>query len=893
MTRLRRPPPALVVASGASAWARRRPWLVYTALAAPLSVLYLTDAGPFGSARTFHLIGLSSVAAILIGSRMHLPAARMPWLLFALGISLFFTGDAIAYSDDDLGGSLSSAADWLYLAVYPCLVAGILMLVRRRAPGRDRDGLIDSLVIAIGLGVLSWAFLMAPYARNDELDLVTKLTSIAYPLADVLLLAVTVRLAVGAGRRDRALLLLVLSVFALLVTDSLYGWMLLNSPVEPSQLLDGGWILFYVLWGAAALHPSMRALSEAGFGEHTPPGTRRLALLASATLIAPTVEAVQYLLDRPIDVPVMVASAVALFGLVAVRMAGLVRRHEASEARFGSLVRNSSDVVTVLAPDTTIRYASPAAERILGYQPYELVGTKLAYLAHPDDREELIAFVGRGVQHTGTHPVPMEFSIRRAEQTWIRVEALRTNLLHDPNVGGVVLNTRDISERKAFERQLQHLAFHDSVTDLANRALFRDRVEHALERQQRGALPLAVLYLDLDDFKTVNDSLGHAAGDAVLREVGRRVRTCIRTADTAARLGGDEFALLLEDVDEATVADVADRIMHGLETPFALEGKEVFVRASMGIAFGDADLRGERGAEELLRNADVAMYTAKEKGKGRYQVFEPDMHLSVLRRLELKADLQRAVEHGEFTVHYQPIILLETGEITGLEALVRWLHPERGTIAPGEFIGLAEDTGQIVPIGAFVLERACRDGAALQLAYPSDPPLAMSVNLSARQLQRPAIVDDVRRVLAETGLEPSSLVLEITETAVMRDLDASILRLHELKGLGVRLAIDDFGAGYSSLTSIRRFPVDILKVDRSFVEGVSDDSEVSALTGAIIELASILDLHPVAEGIERSDQLERLVELGCEQGQGFLFAKPVPRIEVEVLLAQARVVTPG
>ena len=890
MTPLRRSPRALVAASGAAAWPplRSRPWLVHLGVVAPLAALYLADAGPFGSAGTFHLIGLASVAAILVGSRLHLPGRRMPWLLFALGLALFVAGDAIAYSSDALGGSLLSLADWLYLAVYPCLVTGILILVRRRAPGRDRDGLIDSLVISIGVGVLSWAFLMAPYARDGSLDLVTKLTSVAYPLADVLLLAVAVRLAVGAERRDRALLLLALAVFALLVTDSLYGWMLLHG-VEPTRLLDGGWILFYALWGAAALHPSMRSLSELSLADSSPLGRGRLALLASATLIVPTVEAVQYGLGLPIDVPVMVASGVALFGLVAVRMAGLVRRHEASEARFGSLVRNSSDVVTVLAPDTTIRYASPAAERILGYEPHELVGRKLAYLVHPDDREELVAFVGRGVQHEGTHPVPMEFSLRRAERTWIRVEALRTNLLHDPNVGGVVLNTRDISERKAFERQLQHLAFHDTVTDLANRALFRDRVEHALERQQRGGLPVAVLFLDLDDFKTVNDSLGHAAGDALLREVGGRIRTAIRAADTAARLGGDEFALLLEDVDEATVADVADRIMHSLETPFALESKEVFVRASMGIAFGDADLAGPRGAEELLRNADVAMYTAKENGKARYQVFEPDMHESVLRRLELKADLQRAVEAGEFALRYQPIIRLETGEITGVEALVRWEHPERGTIPPDEFVDLAEDTGLIVPIGAFVLEQACRDAVALHALHPDGPPLEMSVNLSARQLQRPAIVDDVRCVLEATGLAPELLVLEITETAVMGDLDASILRLHELKALGVRLAIDDFGAGYSSLTSIRRFPVDILKVDRTFVDGITDDGEVAALTGAIIELAAILALHPVAEGIERPDQLARLVALGCEQGQGFLFARPAPLAEVERLLARQRV----
>jgi EAL domain-containing protein (putative c-di-GMP-specific phosphodiesterase class I) len=282
------------------------------------------------------------------------------------------------------------------------------------------------------------------------------------------------------------------------------------------------------------------------------------------------------------------------------------------------------------------------------------------------------------------------------------------------------------------------------------------------------------------------------------------------------------------------------------------------------------------------------MYTAKEKGKGRYQVFAPDMHMSVLRRLELKADLQRAVENGEFTVRYQPIIHLLSGEITGLEALVRWEHPERGTVLPEEFVALAEDTGLIVPIGSFVLDRACRDVAALNARLRPGRPLSVSVNLSARQLQRPTIVEQVEDALVSAGLAPRSLVLEITETAMMRDLDVSILRLHELRRLGVRLAVDDFGAGYSSLTSIRRFPIDILKVDRSFVEGVSDDVEVSALTGAIIELASILDLVGVAEGIERADQLKRLLELGCHSGQGFLFARPVVLDEVEALLARPR-----
>jgi diguanylate cyclase (GGDEF)-like protein/PAS domain S-box-containing protein len=570
-------------------------------------------------------------------------------------------------------------------------------------------------------------------------------------------------------------------------------------------------------------------------------------------------------------------------------MAALVRGHEHTEARFSSLVRNSSDVVIVLAPDTTITYASAASERVLGYRPDELVGRKLWYIVHPNDRESLVAFVGRAAEDEGPRPVPIEFSILHGGRQWLHVESLSANLLGDPNVNGIVLNTRDITERKAFERQLEHLAFHDPVTELANRALFHDRVEHALARQRRGSLPLAVLFLDLDDFKTVNDSFGHAAGDSLLREVGRRLRTCIRGADTAARLGGDEFALLLEGVQELAVGDVADRILNALESPFALEGGEVFVRASVGIAFGDADRRDPRGAAELLRNADVAMYAAKEKGKGRYEVFEPDMRTSVHRRLEVKADLERALGAGELTVLYQPIVRLETEEITGLEALVRWEHPERGTLLPAEFIPLAEDTGLIVPIGAFVLERACSDVAELNARLHSHTPLTVSVNVSARQLQRPTIVKQIADVLAETGLDARSLVLELTEPALASDLDASISRLNELRRLGVRLAVDDFGAGTASLTSIRRLPIDILKLDRSFVEGVNDDGEVSALTGPILELAAVLDLQAVAEGIERSDQLERLLKLGCHSGQGILFSPPVALDEVAELLAEGRV----
>jgi diguanylate cyclase (GGDEF)-like protein/PAS domain S-box-containing protein len=557
-----------------------------------------------------------------------------------------------------------------------------------------------------------------------------------------------------------------------------------------------------------------------------------------------------------------------------------------SEARFASLVQNSSDIVAVLDLDTIVRYVSPSVFRVLGFEPARLEGTRFSELIHADDTTRLLAVL-TSASGGDAHPGTIEFRLWRADGGHLTVEALRTNLLHDPNVRGIVLNMRDISERKAFEEQLSHQAFHDPVTNLANRALFRDRVSHAIERQGRDLRPVAVLFMDLDDFKTINDSLGHAAGDVLLREVGDRLKVCLRTADTAARLGGDEYAILLEDGGDGIQAvDVAERLLESLVAPFTLEDKEVFVRASVGIAVAEGDAAVD--AEELLRDADVAMYMAKEKGKGRYQVFEPAMHHTALKRLELKADLQRALEHEEFELQYQPVIELETGRISGVEALIRWIHPERGMVPPLDFIPLAEETGLIVPIGRWVLHEAARYAVELHGRYPMDPAFHMAVNLSARQLNRPEIVDEVREILLETGLDPGTLILEITESVMMQDMELSIERLGELKAIGVQLAVDDFGTGYSSLNYIRRFPVDILKVDKSFVDGVSEGGEASALTAAVIELAGILNLKPVAEGIERADQLQRLLELHCDLGQGFFFARPLPRDELQELLSERR-----
>ena len=811
---------------------RRRAWLLYLScgVAALSSFLFLPG---FRQGWVFNLIALSSPVAIVIAVGIWKPEVRAPWYLFALGQTFFVAGDIITYNYNSFFGTdppFPSIGDVLYLSVYPCLIAGLLMLTRRRTPGRDREGAIDSLIVAIGVGVLSWVFLMAPYAGDPNLLMREKLVLLGYPVMDLMLLTVAVRLAIGGGKRAPSFYLMFAATIALFVTDSIYGWILLNVPAgydNTTGYLEAGWGLFYLLFGAAALHASMRTLSERAAESDALLTRSRLALLTFASLIAPGVMFIQLARDLAHDLPVLIGASVALFLLVVIRMAGLVHKQEQSalrekalrnagaalvtatnreaiyaatlqaaralvgeaagirllvatdgevddefqvvaasgglegiegttvsfsvlpqwkrdrlqshrsyevaidgaelapilqmpeqaefvmtaplfmreelkgllvvagtagmppairdslealssqaalaldsaatteellrrqsEARFSSLVQHSSDVVMVVEADSTIRYMSPSVERVLGYSAREVEGTKLTELIEPEKKAELLQFLMAGVREDDTHPALAEFRMRHRDDFWLHVETLRTNLLRDENVRGIVLNTRDVSERKAFEEQLQHQAFHDSVTGLANRALFKDRVEHALERQGRDQEPVTVLFMDLDDFKTINDSLGHAAGDRLLGEVGDRVKNTLRQADTAARLGGDEFAILLEDGgDGVEAAEVASRILASLEGPFHLDGKEMFIRASIGIASADhARTSGPEGAEELLRNADVAMYMAKEAGKGRYQVFEPAMHDTALKRLELKADLQRAVDNGEFVVHYQPVI---------------------------------------------------------------------------------------------------------------------------------------------------------------------------------------------------------------------------------------------
>jgi diguanylate cyclase (GGDEF)-like protein/PAS domain S-box-containing protein len=569
-------------------------------------------------------------------------------------------------------------------------------------------------------------------------------------------------------------------------------------------------------------------------------------------------------------------------------LAGEEQGLRASEERFRALVQHAADVILVLEPDGTVRHASPAVHTVLGYDPERLVGTRGWALSHEGDAQSAQVFHAELLeQRGGSRSVELRWQHRDGSWRWLEVKG--TNLLHQPGVRGIVLNARDISRHKSLEAQLVQRALHDQLTGLPNRMLFMDRLEQALERSARRGKFAAVLFLDLDRFKLVNDNLGHDHGDQLLVQVADRLRSCLRRVDTIARIGGDEFTVLLEDVGSAgDAALVSERIIEAFRASFRIENQEIFVGASIGIALGGRD-QGTT-AQGLLRNADIAMYRAKANGRACFEVFKSSMRETVKGRLKMETELRRALDRGELRLHYQPQVDLRTSRIVGLEALVRWEHPERGLVPPGSFIPIAEETGLILPIGRWVLETACRQASMWRADREIGLDLVMAVNLSPRQFRHPRLVQDVGQVLAESGLDASGLEVEITEGTAMGDADATVKTLEHLKAIGIRLAIDDFGTGYSSLGYLKRFPIDVLKVDRSFVAGLPQNRGDAAIVRAVVGLSRALGLKAVAEGVETPEQLHELRGLGCDQGQGYLFGRPTATEVADVMLRRASVV---
>ncbi len=557
-------------------------------------------------------------------------------------------------------------------------------------------------------------------------------------------------------------------------------------------------------------------------------------------------------------------------------------RRRSVERRTEALLENASDAVLAIDSGGGLSYASPSVRHVFGHEPEWLTGARLAEMLHPDDLPLSAKWMANLFLAPPGQVARIESRIRRADGTWLYADVIGVNRTSDPDLCAAVLSIRDVGQRRALEEELTRQAFADSLTGLANRALFRDRVEHALARGRRDGGRVTLLLIDLDDFKVVNDSLGHTAGDQLLCALAGRLRAEVRTCDTLARLGGDEFAVLVEDLDDLETAALADRIVSAVRRPVRLGNRDIASTVSIGIATVKAG-GGEAEADELLRDADLAMYAAKNGGRDRSAVFDPTMYADVLREAQQRADMERALAEDEFVVHYQPIVDLPQRRLIGFEALVRWQHPQQGLVPPNDFIPLAEATGLIVPLGRWVLQSACDQLARWHAVWPVANGLRMSVNLSARQFQYDGLVADVAHALEHSGVDPTSLVLEITESMLMRDTDATVSTLRALKDLGVRLAIDDFGTGYSSLAYLRQFPVDILKIDRSFVDGMTGDA---SLAEAVVQMGRALQLQTIAEGIETTDQWTALRSLGCEYGQGYLFAKPVEPAEVDALLAR-------
>ena len=1036
-------PPSLAAATPRD---HRKLWWIFLAFGTLMCGLYEFVPPLKGSGPVINGLGLYGVVGIVVGIRVHRPRAQLAWWCFAVGLLLFWMGDLYTYSYPKLFGAdvpFPSPGDAIYLAVYPALMVGLVLLVRRRNHRADSPGAIDAIIMTLGLSLVSGMLLIAPYVHDQTLGLVPKLVSIGYPMGDIILLAGAIRLAVDAGKRRPAFYLLIASIITLLSTDFVYGLLTLHSSYDHQVWLDAGWIFFYLLWGAAALHPSMQELSEVESDRRPRLTWLRLAMLAGASLTAPALELAKVIPTHNGDLLFVIGASVVLFSLVVGRMTGLIREREksvareralsaaggllvaatepreiliaalqaladfgnagmearvcrifdervrtarldehgsltswtvsgesvtllhkegsdrvltlppaareelrlepdcerilqlelrprrrpsspalalivagqpaddeetryalrtlahqvslalssselaeevhrrASEARFASLVQNSSDLITVLDSDNTIIYQSPSIERVLGYTPDEVTGRSFELLLHPDEHGRLVRRLTDGAGASGRAEV-IDCLLAHKDGGLRHFEILHADLLSDSAVGGIVLNGRDVSERKAFEEQLAHQAFHDPVTHLANRALFNERVRHAVARTLREGMGMAVLFVDLDDFKTVNDSLGHAAGDRVLLEVAQRIAGSVRAADTAARFGGDEFAILLEDVhDIQTAVETAERLLDALSRPLDINENHLVIRASLGISIAEPGHPSD--ADELIRNADAAMYIAKGDGKGGYRLFEPAMHDRVVARLALRADLQQALERKEFELHYQPLVRLEDGAVTGLEALLRWHHPTRGLIRPDDFIPFAEESGLIVDIGRWVLQQGCAEAKMLRERIGGPVLPTVGINLSVKQLFHADIVADVSNALTAADLDPGALTLEITESVMMTDTELAVARLNELRALGVRLAMDDFGTGYSSLSSLSLFPLDVLKMDRSLLAAGAAPI-TSGLASAVLSLGETFDLEVVAEGIEHPEQSATLRQLGCDTGQGFYFARPMaPRLLLDFL----------
>jgi diguanylate cyclase (GGDEF)-like protein/PAS domain S-box-containing protein len=811
------------------------------------------------------------------------PAMRRTWWQLTAALGCYSAGNLLhsTYWLFDVD-PFPSIGDVFFLAFYPLVFAAVLTVMRAaalRVPWA-RLGL-DATILLLGFGAFFWYCVIEPTATAqrdpDVLKYVLAQSYVGLNCITLLACGVLLMHAGAAPVRRRTVMLLTLGFSCMSFADIIWAMSKVQGSYLPGAASDALYLSCYVWLGAAAREhlrdePDTRrppnALSNAVVH-----GMPYIAMIISFSVLV-YVESSSA--TSPVNTMTVIIFVLTL--LVMVRQ-GVISRDDALlrerraaglvEARYASLIKNATDVIVICSADGQLRFASPAAERTLGVDPEAVVGRSLLDLWTDGDRDRLAAFLAEvAASPQGRVVGPIELVVETRERRGT-LECVGSNLADDPAIAGLALNLRDVSERKVLEEQLRKLAFHDPLTLLANRSLFWNRVEHALALAQRTQQHVAVMFLDLDNFKNVNDSLGHDAGDRLLQAAAQRLVKSTRPSDTVARLGGDEFAILLEGLrDERDVERIAGPISASFGRPLLVDGRETETTASIGVACS----RPGDDAEQLLRNADIAMYSAKAAGKARCVVFQPHMQEQLHDRLRLEQDIDLALTRNEFFVEFQPVVDLTTRELLGVEALVRWQHPERGRVMPGSFIPVAEESGRIVELGRQVLVDACRQVRRWSEELPHRRGLRVAINISGRHLQQGDLIGDVRHALEVSGLDPGSLVIELTENTIMQNTEANLDRFRELKALGVRLAIDDFGVGYSSLSYLHRFPIDILKIDRAFVSRLTEQDGGPELARAVVMLGSTLGLETVAEGIENEEQVRSLLDLGCVAGQGFLFA---------------------
>jgi diguanylate cyclase (GGDEF)-like protein len=733
----------------------RTTWGVYVGAGLVAIVLYFTALdGPLASTVLYQLLGFGAAAAILVGVRVNRPRVRTPWFVLAASMTLLSIGD-LWYSLYDLRwhreAPYPSPSDVPYLLGYVGVAIALVLFSRQRFPGRDVASLLDSLILATSCALLAWVYLMAPYAHDDTLSILQRMVSVLYPAGDVLFIGLAIRLAMAPGRRSTAVLVMLAATITWVVADAVYGVQVLDGTYVGGSSVDAGWLVGYLLWGAVALHPSMKALTRPVPPRPITLSRGRIWALATASLVAPGLLFVQATTDSVREVHVFAGTAAVLFLLVVARLGGVAN-------------------------------------------------------------------------------------------------------------------------------QLNEAAALDPLTRLPNRAVFMDSLRRAIHDLRGDDATMAVLFIDLDRFKQVNDTLGHAAGDELLRVMADRVRDAVGIRDIAARLGGDEFVVLRPRANLAGAAQLAEVLEGALSEPVQLHGTPFFLSASIGVALvNDPD----EDATTVLQHADLAMYRAKQRGKARWEVYDGTTD-PVFGRARVERELRDGVAHHELQIWFEPIVRMADASLCGVEALVRWNHPTRGVLSPSSFLDVAEETGLIVPIGQHVLRTACAQAQAWRADHEES--FTLFVNLSERQLLQLDLVDVVLDALERSGLPSTQLVLELNEHVVADDFDAASDKLDALRAAGVRIALDDFGTGASSLSSLRHREVDYVKLDRSIAISSVDTPRDRAVMTGLVTIANDAGFQLVAEGIESEDQAVLLMESGIELGQGHLYGRPVPAAEIDALL---------